>query len=159
MSMGGKHRTQKHLFHVQKRMGIQLKMVLDSSQSVSHSISTNRKQKEMVTNSTANHRQFFFVILILNLIIVFNVLTYLFEITYLHVSSLVRGVKTRSKRLEKGVGADFTPDGLRKKKESKYVENESTIQYKQFEKLKLYHHMKKGDKEALQSYFKRITPS
>ncbi|KAI3900314.1 hypothetical protein MKW92_010694 [Papaver armeniacum] len=76
-----------------------------------------------------------------------------------HVSSLVRGVKTRSKRLEKGVGADFTPDGLRKKKESKHVEKESTLQYKQFEKLKLYHHMKIGDKEALQSFFKRTTPS
>lgn len=38
-----------------------------------------------------------------------------------HVSSLVRGVKTRSSRPEKGIGADFTPDGLGKKKESKHV--------------------------------------
>ncbi|KAI3890548.1 hypothetical protein MKW92_051387 [Papaver armeniacum] len=31
--------------------------------------------------------------------------------------------------------------------------------YKQFENLKLYKHMKKGDREALQPYFKRTTPS
>ncbi|KAI3866798.1 hypothetical protein MKW92_050383 [Papaver armeniacum] len=143
MSMGGKHRTQKHLFHVQKL----LKMVLDSSQSVSHSISTNRKQKDMDYHTDmANFDKP-------------GKGPRIKKNIEVHVSSLVRGVKTRSKRLEKGVGADFTPDGLRKKKESKHVENESTIQYKQFEKLELYHHMKKGDKEALQSYFKRTTPS
>ncbi|KAI3847150.1 hypothetical protein MKW92_009474 [Papaver armeniacum] len=71
-----------------------------------------------------------------------------------HVSSLVRGLKTRSSRPEKGIGADFTPEGRGNKKESKPVKT-----YKQFENLKLYKHMKKGDREALQPYFKRTTPS
>ncbi|KAI3921239.1 hypothetical protein MKW92_037735 [Papaver armeniacum] len=71
-----------------------------------------------------------------------------------HVSSLVRGVKTRSSRPEKGIGADFTPEGRGNKKESKPVQT-----YKHFENLKLYKHMKKGDIEALQPYFKRTTPS
>ncbi|KAI3855477.1 hypothetical protein MKW92_024080 [Papaver armeniacum] len=71
-----------------------------------------------------------------------------------HVSSLVRGVKTRSSRLEKSRGSDFTPEGRGNKKESKPVQT-----YKQFESLKLYKHMKKGDIEALQPYFKRTTPS
>ncbi|KAI3845199.1 hypothetical protein MKX03_024857 [Papaver bracteatum] len=65
-----------------------------------------------------------------------------------HVSSLVRGVKTRSSRPEKGIGEDFTPEGRGNKKESKPVQN-----YKQFENLKLYKHMKKGDREALQPDF------
>lgn len=53
------------------------------------------------------------------------------------VSSLVRGVKTISKRVEKGVGVDFTPDGLRKRKVKKHVMINNQEQYKQFESLKL----------------------
>ncbi|KAI3834299.1 hypothetical protein MKX03_030106 [Papaver bracteatum] len=76
-----------------------------------------------------------------------------------NVSSLVRGVKTRKKRAEKGVGVDFTPDGLRKRKGVKHVVSNNREQYKQFESLKLYKHMEQDEQDYLKSYFERTNPS
>ncbi|KAI3984925.1 hypothetical protein MKX01_004693 [Papaver californicum] len=73
------------------------------------------------------------------------------------VSSLVRGVKTRSSGVLKGVGEDFTPYGRTKPKAKPKEVTVKPKKYKKFDSLKLVRHMDTAENTTLKSYFGRTT--
>ncbi|KAI3865914.1 hypothetical protein MKX03_024064 [Papaver bracteatum] len=86
-------------------------------------------------------------------------LTQLFKEAEAKSDLVSQGSENQKKRAEKGVGVDFTPDGLRKRKGVKHVVSNNREQYKQFESLKLYKHMEQDEQDYLKSYFERTNPS